>query len=180
MGLGCRALQAEGLGKDWRSCAFFVLLHNCLIKDIPGMTYLSKRDQLSSELRVPHPSGRPCVVMPTWGPRIQHARLMLPVHPPHTQTAPSAQVQVCLASTLGSASSQHWPYEACIALPPSTEARSSSLDQLALTVSWDVVARALGHCREDTQSYSSACVPALGVLGSHCWHFVDPSSPDPL
>lgn len=129
MGLGCSALQAKGLGKDWRSCACFVFLHNCLIKDIPGMTYLSKRGQVSSELGVPHPSST--VLSCPRGALLYNMPIScyLCTYLTHSQTALSAQVQVCLASTPGSASSQHWPYVACIALPPNTEARSSPLAQ---------------------------------------------------
>lgn len=154
-------------------------MHNCLIKDIPGMISLSKRGQLSSELGVLHPTST--VLCPYGALVYKHVHMLTSLcTPPQTQTAISAQVQVCLASTPRSASFQHWPYVACIALPPNSEARSSPPAQQALTVFWDVVARALGRCREDTQSYSSACVPPLGVLSSQCWHFVGPSSSDPL
>lgn len=173
VGLGCRALQAKGLEKDWRSCACFVLLHNCLIKDIPGMTSLSKRGQISSELGVLHPTST--VLCPRGA--------LYTTCPPHVTYTPhpTHSTDCFISSSTGLLGKHTWQCQLpALALCGLHSLATKHTAQPALTVSWDVVARALGHCRENTQSYSSACVPPLGVLSSHCWHFVGPSSPDPL
>lgn len=138
----------------------------------------SKRGQLSSELEVLHPSST--VLCPYGALGYKHVHLMLTslfTPPRHTQTALLAQVQVCLASTPRSASFQHWPYVACIALLLKSEARSSPPAQQALTVFWNVVARALGRCREDTQSYSSALCPTPGSPQFSVLVFCGPQQP---
>lgn len=121
----CEPGHWEGIRGPALPC--FALLHNGLIKDIPGMTALSKRGQLSSAKGTA--SHQYCAV-PMWGPCIQACppHVNQPVHPTLDTHRLSHQTQYRFAWPAGRASSQHRPCVACTAVPPNPEARSSPVE----------------------------------------------------
>lgn len=175
----CEPGHWEGIRGPALPC--FALLHNGLIKDIPGMTALSKRGQLSSAKGTA--SHQYCAV-PMWGSCIQACppHVNQPVHPTLDTHRLSHQTQYRFA----------WPAHLVVPAPntglvwPAQPCRQTQRPGPVLWSLRGVVCplgrhgKGSGHCLEDTQSHSSALCLTLGVLSPHCWHFVGPRSPDTL